>query len=56
LLAATALVIGHFMGISFAYILLALGTAVMVTGVVVLTNFVRKYPLKGDKAIADKQH
>ena len=53
LLAATALVIGHFIGISFAYILLALGTAVMVTGVVVLTNFVRKHPLKGGKAIAD---
>jgi len=53
LLAATALVIGHFVCISFAYILLALGTVVMVTGVVVLTNFVRKYPLKGDKAIAD---
>jgi hypothetical protein len=52
LLAATALVIGHFMGISFAYILLALGTAVMMTGAVVLTNFVKKYPLKGDKAIA----
>ena len=49
LLSVTALVIGHFMGFSFAYILLALGTVVMVTGVVALTNFVREYPLKGDK-------
>ena len=53
LLAATALVIGHFMGFFFAYILLALGTTVMVTGIIVLINFVRKYPLKGDKAIAE---
>ena len=53
LLAATALVIGHFMGFVFAYILLALGTTVMVTGIIVLINFVRKYPLQGDKAIAE---
>ena len=53
LIAAFALVIGYFMGIFFAYILLALGTTVMVTGVVVLVNFVRKYPLKGGKAIVE---
>ena len=52
LLAAISLVIGHFMGIFFGYIIMALGTAVMVVGFVLLTNFVRKYPLKGDKAIA----
>jgi hypothetical protein len=53
LLAAVSLVIGHFLGIFFAYILFALGITVMVTGVAVLINFVRTYPLKGDKAIAD---
>ena len=53
LLAAVSLVIGHFLGIFFAYILFALGITVMVTGVAVLISFVRKYPLKGDKAIAD---
>jgi hypothetical protein len=53
LLALIALVIGHFMGIFFAYILMALGTTVMVTGVALLIGFVRKYPLKGDKAIAE---
>jgi hypothetical protein len=52
LLAAISLVIGHFMGIFFGYIIMGLGTTVMVVGFVLLTNFVRKYPLKGDKAIA----
>jgi hypothetical protein len=52
LLAAISLVIGHFMGTFFGYIIMALGTTVMVVGFVLLTNFVRKYPLKGDKAIA----
>ena len=53
LIALTILVIGHFMGIFFAYILLALGIMVMVTGVALLIGFVKKYPLKGDKAIAE---
>ena len=53
LLAAISLVIGHFMGIFFGYIIMALGTMVMVVGFVLLTNFVRRYPLKGDKAIAE---
>jgi hypothetical protein len=52
LLAAISFVIGHFMDIFFGYIIMALGTTVMVVGFVLLTNFVRKYPLKGDKAIA----
>jgi hypothetical protein len=52
-LALVALVIGHFMGIFFAYILLALGLMVMVTGIALLIGFVRKYPLQGDKAIAE---
>ncbi len=47
------LVIGHIMGIFFGYILMALGTAVMLTGAVLLTDFVRKYPLKGDKALGE---
>jgi hypothetical protein len=53
LIALIALVIGHFIGISFAYILLALGTAVMATGFALLIGFVKKYPLKGDRAIAE---
>jgi hypothetical protein len=53
LVAAFSLVLGHFMGIFFGYIIMALGTTVMVVGFVLLTNFVRKYPLKGDKAIAE---
>jgi hypothetical protein len=52
LLAVISLVIGHFMGIFFAYILFALGITVLATGFAVLINFVKKYPLKGDKAIA----
>ena len=51
LLAAASLVVGHFMGIFFAYILLALGAVVMVTGVALMLDFVKKYPLKGDRAI-----
>jgi hypothetical protein len=53
LLALISLVIGHFMGIFFAYILMALGTTVMVTGFALLVSFVKKYPLKGDKPIAE---
>ena len=53
LIAVIALVIGHFMSIFFAYILLALGLMVMVTGFALLIGFVRKYPLQGGKAIAD---
>ena len=52
-IALTALVIGHFAGIFFAYILVALGILVMTTGITLLVSFVRKYPLKGDKAIAE---
>jgi hypothetical protein len=52
LLAAIALLVGHLVGIFFAYILIALGTTVMVAGFALLIGFVRKYPLKGDKAIA----
>jgi hypothetical protein len=53
LLAVIVLAIGHFMGILFAYIITALGITVMVTGFALLISFVRKYPLKGDKAIAE---
>ena len=53
LLAAITLAIGHFAGIFFAYIMLALGLTVMVTGSALLMNFVKKYPLKGDRAIAE---
>ncbi len=51
LVAVIALVIGHFMGIFFAYIVMALGTAVMIAGFALLIGFVRKYPLKGGKAV-----
>jgi len=53
LISVIALVIGHFMEVFFAYILLALGIMVMVTGFALLIGFVRKYPLQGVKAIAD---
>ena len=52
LLAAITLTIGHFAGIFFAYIMFALGLTIMVTGSALLINFVKKYPLKGDRAIA----
>jgi hypothetical protein len=52
LLAVIALAIGHFTGIFFAYIITTLGITVMVAGFALLISFVRKYPLKGDKAIA----
>ncbi len=53
LLAVIVLTIGHFMHIFFAYIITALGFIVMVAGFALLVSFVRKYPLKGDKAIAE---
>jgi hypothetical protein len=53
LLAVIVLAIGHFMGIFFAYIITALGITVMIAGFALLIGFVRKYPLKGDKAIAE---
>jgi hypothetical protein len=53
LLAAFALVIGHFIGIFVAYIIFALGLTVMIAGFALLVSFVNKYPLKGDKALAD---
>jgi len=53
LLAMITLVIGHLLDIFFAYILSALGITVIATGVALLIGFVKKYPLKGDKAIAE---
>ena len=53
LFAAFVLIMGHFTGIFFAYVLLALGAAVTVTGVALLIGFVKKYPLKGDKAVVE---
>ena len=53
LLAAITLIIGHSSGIFFAYILAALGITVMVVGFALLISFVKKYPLKGDRAIAE---
>jgi hypothetical protein len=53
LIAVIGLVIGDFMGIFFAYILLALGLIVIVTGFALLIGFVRKYPLQGGKTIAE---
>lgn len=52
-LSMMALVIGHVMDIFFAYILTALGITVMVVGVALLIGFVKKYPLQGERAIAD---
>ena len=53
LLALIAFAVGHVVGIFFAYILLTLGATVMVTGFALLVRFVRKYPVQGEKAIAD---
>jgi hypothetical protein len=53
LLAMITLVIGHFVGIFFGYILMGLGTTVTAVGFALLVSFVKKYPVKGDKAIAD---
>ena len=56
LLALVALVIGYFMGIFFAYTLIALGLTVMVMCFVLLIDFVRKCPLQGEKAIVEQRH
>jgi hypothetical protein len=53
LLAMITLVIGHFMGIFFAYLLMALGVIVTAAGFALLLSFIKKYPLKGDRAIAE---
>jgi MFS family permease len=49
ILSLTLLTIGHFTGIFFAYIILALGITVMVTGFTLLIKFVKKYPIQGEK-------
>jgi hypothetical protein len=51
IIALTFFVVGHIIGIFFAYVVIALGITVAATGVNLLVNFVRKYPLKGEKAI-----
>ncbi|MCW4018946.1 MAG: hypothetical protein NWF00_09765 [Candidatus Bathyarchaeota archaeon] len=53
LLTLCLFMVGHFLGIFFAYLLLALGTAVIVTGFYLLMKFMQKYPLQGDRALAD---
>jgi hypothetical protein len=53
MLSVISLVIGHFVGFSFAYILIALGAVIMVTGIALLIGFVKKYPLKGEKVIVE---
>jgi hypothetical protein len=52
-LALMALAIGHFVGIFFAYPVMALGTTVVAVGAALLIRFVRKYPVQGGTAIAD---
>jgi len=53
LLAVIVLAIGHFMGIFFAYIIATLGITVMVAGFALLIGFLKKYPLKGGRALAE---
>jgi hypothetical protein len=53
LLTLILFVSGHFIGIFFGYILITLGIAVMACGFALLISFVKKYPLQGEKAIAD---
>ncbi len=54
LLALLVLGVGHFMGIYFAYLLLPLGIVVMMTGLYLLTAFVKKYPLRSGKVVASQ--
>lgn len=51
ILSLALLTIGHFIGVFLAYIILALGITVMVTGFALLINFVKKYPIQGEKTI-----
>lgn len=53
ILAAFSLIIGQFLEIFFAYIIMTLGTIVVAVGFILLINFVKKYPLKGETTIAD---
>lgn len=46
---------GHFIAIPFGYILLAVGLVIIINGFVLLTQFIRKYPLpKGDEINVEK--
>lgn len=54
LLTLLAFVIGYFIIIPFAYILLLLGFVIIVNGFVLMISFVRKYPLaKGGRAVVE---
>lgn len=53
LLTLILFVASHFAGIFFGYILLILGIAITAAGFYLLVSFVRRYPLRGDKAIGD---
>ena len=46
---------GHFIAIPFGYILLAVGLVIIINGFVLLTQFIRKYPLpQGDEINVEK--
>jgi hypothetical protein len=45
--------VAQFGGIFFAYIVSALGVTLIITGFALLAKFVTKYPLQGDKTIAN---
>jgi len=51
MLALAFFAIGYFTGVFFAYIILALGITVAISGINLLVNFVRKYPLRGENVI-----
>jgi hypothetical protein len=46
---------GHFIAIPFGYLLLAIGLVMIINGFVLLTQFIRKYPLpQGDETNVEK--
>lgn len=52
LMAFGVLVAGHFLQLFFAYLLIALGALVIAAGLAMLVAFIKKYPIKGEKNLA----
>jgi hypothetical protein len=52
MIALTLFTVGYFFEIFFAYIIFVLGLVVLSVGIALLIVFVRKYPAKGDQALA----
>ncbi|UCE96164.1 MAG: hypothetical protein JSV51_00715 [Candidatus Bathyarchaeota archaeon] len=55
ILVLTSFLTGHFTTIPFEYVLLAIGLVIIINGFVLLTRFIRKYPLApGDETNAEE--